>query len=59
MEPIKTLISIDVKKREDKTIVEREFKYHEDDFNSGPSLFEKMMKGATEEENSDDDEEDE
>lgn len=34
-------------------------KYHEDDLNSGPSMFEQMMKGMKEEENSDDDEEDE
>lgn len=35
------------------------FKYHEDDLNTGMSLFEQMMKGVKEEENSDDDEEDE
>jgi len=58
-EPFKQLISIDVKKRDDKQIIEREMKYHEDDLNSGPSMFEQMMKGMKEEENSDDDEEDE
>lgn len=39
-EPFKQLITIDVKQRNESSIVEREQKYHEDDLNTGPSKFE-------------------